>query len=146
MRASLNIYPEGSQMDYPASTTAADTVMVKLDPVTFAKRLQEARAAAGLTQQQLADACGLTKGAVSAWENAVTDGILAENTGKRCPDRTNSTSYPACSGCETCMFLPSPALCSQLSHAPKVAEPLSVLMRKTVAYVHKGWLCTNHNK
>ena len=53
--------------------------MVKLDPVTFAKRLQEARAKAGITQQQLADACGLTKGAVSAWENAVTDGILAEN-------------------------------------------------------------------
>jgi transcriptional regulator with XRE-family HTH domain len=53
--------------------------MVKLDPVTFAKRLQEARARAGITQQQLADACGLTKGAVSAWENAVTDGILAEN-------------------------------------------------------------------
>lgn len=53
--------------------------MVKMDPVTFAKRLQEARARAGLTQQQVADACGLTKGAVSAWENGVTDSILAEN-------------------------------------------------------------------
>jgi transcriptional regulator with XRE-family HTH domain len=53
--------------------------MVKLDPVTFAKRLHEARAKAGMTQQQLADACGLTKGAVSAWENGVTDSILAEN-------------------------------------------------------------------
>ena len=53
--------------------------MVKIDPVTFAKRLHEARAKAGMTQQQLADACGLTKGAVSAWENGVTDSILAEN-------------------------------------------------------------------
>lgn len=53
--------------------------MVKLDPVTFSKRLQEARARSGLTQQQLADACELTKGAVSAWENGVTDSILAEN-------------------------------------------------------------------
>ena len=66
-------------MDYPAGTTERSAVMVKLGPVTFAKRLQEARARAGITQQQLADACGLTKGAVSAWENAVTDGILAEN-------------------------------------------------------------------
>jgi transcriptional regulator with XRE-family HTH domain len=53
--------------------------MVKMDPVTFAKRLKDARAAAGLTQQQIADACGLTKGAVSAWEQGVTDSILAEN-------------------------------------------------------------------
>ena len=53
--------------------------MVKIDPMSFAKRLQEARARAGITQQQLADACHLTKGAVSAWENGVTDGILAEN-------------------------------------------------------------------
>ena len=53
--------------------------MVKIDAVSFAKRLQEARAKSGITQQQLADACGLTKGAVSAWENGVTDGILAEN-------------------------------------------------------------------
>lgn len=54
-------------------------MIVKMDPVTFSTRLQEARAKAGITQQQLADACGLTKGAVSAWENGVTDGILAEN-------------------------------------------------------------------
>lgn len=53
--------------------------MVKIDPMTFAKRLREARAAAGITQQQLADSCQLTKGAVSAWENGVTDSILAEN-------------------------------------------------------------------
>ena len=53
--------------------------MVKIDSVTFAKRLHDARAKAGMTQQQLADACGLTKGAVSAWENGVTDSILAEN-------------------------------------------------------------------
>jgi transcriptional regulator with XRE-family HTH domain len=66
-------------MVYPAGTTEGSTVMVKMDPVTFAKRLQEARAKSGLTQQQLADACGLTKGAVSAWENGLTDSILAEN-------------------------------------------------------------------
>jgi len=53
--------------------------MVKIDPVTFAKRLQDARHKSGLTQQLVADACGLTKGAVSAWENGVTDSILAEN-------------------------------------------------------------------
>jgi transcriptional regulator with XRE-family HTH domain len=53
--------------------------MVKLDPVTFAKRLQDARHKAGLTQLQVAELCGLTKGAVSAWENGVTDSILAEN-------------------------------------------------------------------
>lgn len=53
--------------------------MVKMDAVTFAKRLREARQRADLTQQQVADACGLTKGAVSAWEQGVTDGILAEN-------------------------------------------------------------------
>ena len=66
-------------MDYPAGTTEGKAVMVKMDPVSFAKRLQEARAKSGLTQQQLADACGLTKGAVSAWENGVTDSVLAEN-------------------------------------------------------------------
>ena len=53
--------------------------MVKIDGVTFAKRLRDSRLAAGLTQAQIADACGLTKGAVSAWEQGVTDGILAEN-------------------------------------------------------------------
>lgn len=66
-------------MDYPSGTIEGEGVMFKMDPVSFAKRLQEARARAEVTQQQLADACGLTKGAVSAWENGVTDSILAEN-------------------------------------------------------------------
>jgi transcriptional regulator with XRE-family HTH domain len=35
----------------------------------FADRLREARAAAGLTQEQLGFALGVTKSSVSAWEN-----------------------------------------------------------------------------
>ena len=49
-----------------------------MDPMSFGKRLRDARSAAGLTQQQLGDACGVTDGAVSAWENGVTAGIIAE--------------------------------------------------------------------
>lgn len=66
-------------MVYSENTTEGRAVVVKMDPVSFSKRLHEARTRAGLTQQQVADACGLTKGAVSAWENGVTDSILAEN-------------------------------------------------------------------
>lgn len=49
-----------------------------MDPMSFAKRLREARLAAGMTQQQVADACGVTDGAVSAWEKGVAAGIIAE--------------------------------------------------------------------
>lgn len=55
------------------------TVMLEIDPVTLSKRIREAREAAGLTQQQLADACGITDGTVSAWENGKAKGILADN-------------------------------------------------------------------
>ena len=50
-----------------------------MDAVTFAKRLREARLAAGLTQEQLAHACGVTNRAVSAWEKGRASDILAEN-------------------------------------------------------------------
>lgn len=36
---------------------------------SFGDRLREARTAAGLTQEQLGAACGVTNSAVSAWEN-----------------------------------------------------------------------------
>jgi len=36
---------------------------------SFADRLREARAACGLTQEQLGFAVGLTKSSISAWEN-----------------------------------------------------------------------------
>jgi len=49
-----------------------------MDPMSFARRLREARQAAGMTQQQVADACGVTDGAVSAWEKGVAAGIIAE--------------------------------------------------------------------
>jgi transcriptional regulator with XRE-family HTH domain len=49
-----------------------------MDPMSFAKRLRQARVAARMTQQQVADACGVTDGAVSAWENGVAAGIIAE--------------------------------------------------------------------
>lgn len=52
---------------------------VTMDAVTFAKRLKEARLAAGLTQEQLAQACGVTNRAVSAWEKGRASDILAEN-------------------------------------------------------------------
>jgi transcriptional regulator with XRE-family HTH domain len=66
-------------MVYSLMATERNPVMVKMDPVSFSKRLRESRIAAHLTQLQVADACGLTKGAVSAWEQGVTDSILAEN-------------------------------------------------------------------
>ncbi len=56
-----------------------ETVMMEIDPVSLAIRIREARKLAKLTQQQLADACGLTDGTVSAWENGVASSILADN-------------------------------------------------------------------
>jgi len=54
-------------------------VVVRMDPVTFAKRLKAARLAAGLTQDQLAQGCGISNRTVSAWETGLAEGILAEN-------------------------------------------------------------------
>lgn len=50
-----------------------------MDAVSFAKRLREAREAAGLTQQQLADACGISNRTISALERGLADGMLADN-------------------------------------------------------------------
>ncbi|MEM7301882.1 MAG: helix-turn-helix transcriptional regulator [Pseudomonadota bacterium] len=40
----------------------------KADAIERGIRIREAREAAGLTQQQIADACEVTRGAVSGWE------------------------------------------------------------------------------
>lgn len=42
---------------------------------TLGERMKELRLRAGLTQQRLADLCGVTKSAVSQWEAGVTDNI-----------------------------------------------------------------------
>jgi len=53
--------------------------VITVCPVSFAKRFKEARLAAGLTQRQLADACGISDRTVSAWETGVAEGIIAEH-------------------------------------------------------------------
>ena len=53
--------------------------VITVCPVSFAKRFREARAAAGLTQRQLADACNISDRTVSAWETGVAEGIIAEH-------------------------------------------------------------------
>ena len=50
-----------------------------MKPVNFAKRFRAARLAAGLTQEQLAQHCGISNRTVSAWETGLAEGILAEN-------------------------------------------------------------------
>jgi transcriptional regulator with XRE-family HTH domain len=57
----------------------AEPVVVTMDPVEFAERFKTARLAAGLTQQQVADACGVKFQTVSAWENGRAKGMLAEH-------------------------------------------------------------------
>jgi transcriptional regulator with XRE-family HTH domain len=42
----------------------------KINVSTFAERIREARRSAGLTQLDLAQACGLTRGAVALWESS----------------------------------------------------------------------------
>lgn len=57
--------------------------------VTFARQLRLARESAGLTQEQLAGACGCTSRSVGYWEtaervpNADMVPVLAEATGQR---------------------------------------------------------------
>lgn len=55
-----------------------ETVMVEIDGVTFATRLKEARLAAGYTQEQVAELCNITDGAVSAWERGQAVKISAQ--------------------------------------------------------------------
>lgn len=47
--------------------------------MSFAARMKSARQAAGLTQRQLGDACGVSYKTVSAWENGVAASMLAEH-------------------------------------------------------------------
>jgi len=53
--------------------------VITVCPVSFGKRFKEARLAAGLTQRQLADSCGISDRTVSAWETGVAEGIIAEH-------------------------------------------------------------------
>jgi transcriptional regulator with XRE-family HTH domain len=47
--------------------------------MSFAKRLKESRLKAGLTQEELAQAIGVTNRTVSAWETGRAADVLAEN-------------------------------------------------------------------
>jgi transcriptional regulator with XRE-family HTH domain len=47
--------------------------------MTFAKRFRESRLKAGLTQEELAHAIGVTNRTVSAWETGRAADVLAEN-------------------------------------------------------------------
>jgi DNA-binding XRE family transcriptional regulator len=69
----------GYQPELRAPPTDKRAVWVTLNPMTFGERLKKARLAAGLTQQQLADACGLTNAMVSKCEAGLTDAVLAPN-------------------------------------------------------------------
>lgn len=51
-------------------------LMLTVNPMTFAKRLKDSRLAAGMTQRQLADKCGISDRTVSAWETGLAEGIL----------------------------------------------------------------------
>lgn len=54
-------------------------LMLTVNPMTFAKRLKDSRLAAGMTQRQLADKCGISDRTVSARETGLAEGILAEH-------------------------------------------------------------------
>lgn len=54
-------------------------MLLIMDAMSLAIRMKEAREAAGLTQQQLADACGLSPQSVSAWERGRAESLLAEH-------------------------------------------------------------------
>lgn len=70
---------DGIQLQLSSTDIAAPALRFILDAMTFADRLRQARDLAGVTQQQLADACGLTAAAVSKWEGGKTDAVLAPN-------------------------------------------------------------------
>jgi DNA-binding XRE family transcriptional regulator len=69
----------GYQPELRAPPTDKRAVWVTLDAMTFGERLKKARLAAGMTQQQLADACGLTNAMISKCEAGLTDAVLAPN-------------------------------------------------------------------
>ena len=53
--------------------------MAEIDGMTFAQRLRDAREKAGYTQEQVAELCGVTDGAVSAWERGQAEKIAAQS-------------------------------------------------------------------
>jgi transcriptional regulator with XRE-family HTH domain len=61
------------------NTVPESPLVITMNPVTFAKRLKEARLASGKTQQEIADHCGISNRTVSAWEHGVAENVLAEN-------------------------------------------------------------------
>jgi DNA-binding XRE family transcriptional regulator len=75
--------PTAVKSEYQPELIALPTdrrpLWVTLDPMTFGERLKRARLAAGMTQQELADACGLTNAMISKCESGLTDAVLAPN-------------------------------------------------------------------
>ena len=53
--------------------------LTRLNFVSAGDRIYEARKAAGLTQQQVADAVGVTKSSVAQWESGLTKNLRGEN-------------------------------------------------------------------
>lgn len=51
--------------------------LVIMEPREFGQRFKAARAAAGRTQQEVARACGKTRGAVSQWESGLVNDVDA---------------------------------------------------------------------
>jgi DNA-binding XRE family transcriptional regulator len=69
----------GYQPELRDLPTDRRALWVTLEAMTFGERLKKARLAAGMTQQQLADACGLTNAMISKCEAGLTDAVLAPN-------------------------------------------------------------------
>lgn len=65
-----------NRFDGPATGVQDDSVI--LGDMSLGERIKQARTAADLSQSQVADAIGVTVGAVSAWETGVAQGIKAE--------------------------------------------------------------------
>jgi transcriptional regulator with XRE-family HTH domain len=57
----------------------AGRLRLRMKRMTFAKRFRESRLKAGLTQEELAQAIGVTNRTVSAWETGRAADVLAEN-------------------------------------------------------------------
>jgi transcriptional regulator with XRE-family HTH domain len=57
----------------------AGPLRLRMKRMTFAKRFRESRLKAGLTQEELAQAIGVTNRTVSAWETGRAADVLAEN-------------------------------------------------------------------
>lgn len=72
-------------MDYTVSNAMdpegldSDPIRFIVPDVAFATRLKWARDRAGVTQQQIADRCGLSNRTISALENGVAHDILGNN-------------------------------------------------------------------